>query len=197
MLTFLLGGARSGKSTLAVQMAERQELPVTYLATAEPFDDDLRNRVARHRAERPPHWTTVECPVELPTAVHGVTDDQFLIVDCLTVWLANLFVHLGDHDHDHDNDHDHDFADIADIAYIADIAGRGRALDAALRARRGPTVVVSNEVGLGVHPDSALGRVYRDELGRLNQLVAGGAHTTLLLVAGKALRLDDPWEFLP
>jgi adenosyl cobinamide kinase/adenosyl cobinamide phosphate guanylyltransferase len=57
--------------------------------------------------------------------------------------------------------------------------------------------VVSNEVGLGVHPDSALGRVYRDELGRLNQLVAGGAHTTLLLVAGKALRLDDPWEFLP
>jgi adenosyl cobinamide kinase/adenosyl cobinamide phosphate guanylyltransferase len=185
MLTFLLGGARSGKSTLAVQMAERQELPVTYLATAEPFDDDLRDRVARHRAERPPHWTTVECPVELSTAVHAVTDDQFLIVDCLTVWLANLFVHLGDHDHDHDTPD------------IADIAGRGRALDAALRARRGPTVVVSNEVGLGVHPDSALGRVYRDELGRLNQLVAGGAHTTLLLVAGKALRLDDPWEFLP
>ena len=178
MLTFLLGGARSGKSTLAVQMADRQELPVTYIATAEPFDDDLRARVERHRAERPPHWTTVECPVELPAAVNAAPHDEFLIIDCLTVWLANLFVHLGD----------------ADIAAIAD---RERALVAALQARRGPTVVVSNEVGMGVHPDSPLGRVYRDELGRLNQLVADGAHTTLLLVAGKALRLDDPWEFLP
>jgi adenosyl cobinamide kinase/adenosyl cobinamide phosphate guanylyltransferase len=178
MLTFLLGGARSGKSTLAVQMAERQALPVTYLATAEPFDDDLRDRVERHRAERPPHWTTVECPVELSTAVQTIADDQFLIVDCLTVWLANLFVHFGD-------------------TGIDRIADRGRALSEVLHARSGPTVVVSNEVGMGVHPDSPLGRVYRDELGRLNQLVAGGAHTTLLLVAGKALRLDDPWEFLP
>jgi adenosyl cobinamide kinase/adenosyl cobinamide phosphate guanylyltransferase len=157
-------------------MAERQELPVTYIATAEPFDEDLRARVERHRAERPPHWATIESPVELPAAVHAVPADQFLIIDCLTVWLANLFVHVVD---------------------VEAIAERGRALVNTLQARRGPTVVVSNEVGMGVHPDSSLGRVYRDELGRLNQLVAGGAHTTLLLVAGKALRLDDPWEFLP
>jgi adenosylcobinamide kinase / adenosylcobinamide-phosphate guanylyltransferase len=179
-VTFLLGGARSGKSTLAVRMAERQQLPVTYMATAEPFDDDLRARVERHRAERPPHWSTVECPVELPEAVNAVPDDQFLIIDCLTVWLANLFVHL----------------DISDLLDVGALAERGRTFVAALEARRGPTVVVSNEVGMGVHPDSALGRVYRDELGRLNQLVADVAHTTLLLVAGKALRLDDPWEFL-
>jgi adenosylcobinamide kinase/adenosylcobinamide-phosphate guanylyltransferase len=176
MHTFLLGGARSGKSTLAVQMAERQPLPVTFVATAEPFDDDLRDRVERHRAERPPHWTTVECPVELAAAVRAVPDDQFLLVDCLTVWLSNLFEHMADTDR---------------------IQACVRELDDVLRARRGPTVVVSNEVGMGVHPDSALGRVYRDELGRLNQLVAAGSQVTLLLVAGKAVRLEDPWEFLP
>ena len=102
-------------------------------------------------------------------------DDGFLIVDCLTVWLGNLFTHVAD---------------------VEQIAARARDLEAALRARRGATVVVSNEVGMGVHPDSSLGRVYRDELGRLNQLVAAGAQLTLLLVAGKALRLEDPWEFL-
>jgi adenosyl cobinamide kinase/adenosyl cobinamide phosphate guanylyltransferase len=176
MLTFLLGGARSGKSTLGVQIAEQQPLPVTYVATAEPFDDDLRDRVERHRAERPAQWTTVECPLELAAAIRAVPDHRFLIVDCLTVWLGNLFVHVVDSEQ---------------------IATRARDLDAALRARRGPTVVVSNEVGMGVHPDSPLGRVYRDELGRLNQLVAAAADTTLLLVAGRALRLEDPWEFLP
>jgi adenosyl cobinamide kinase/adenosyl cobinamide phosphate guanylyltransferase len=176
MRTFLLGGARSGKSTLAMQIARRQSLPVTYVATAEPFDDDLRDRVERHRAERPEHWTTIECPVELAAAVREVPDDQFLIVDCLTVWLGNLFVHVVD---------------------PGQIELRARALDAALQARTGPTVVVSNEVGMGVHPEFPMGRVYRDELGRLNQLVAASAHFTLLVVAGKALRLVDPWEFLP
>jgi adenosylcobinamide kinase/adenosylcobinamide-phosphate guanylyltransferase len=176
MLTFLLGGARRGQSTLGVQIAERQPLPVTYVATAEPFDDDLRDRVERHRAERPAQWTTVECPVELAAAIRAVPDDRFLIVDCLTVWLGNLFVHVIDSEQ---------------------IATRAQDLDAALRTRTGPTVVVSNEVGMGVHPDSPLGRVYRDELGRLNQLVAASADTTLLLVAGRALRLEDPWEFLP
>jgi adenosyl cobinamide kinase/adenosyl cobinamide phosphate guanylyltransferase len=176
MFTFLLGGARSGKSSLAMQIAERQPSPVTYVATAEPFDDDLRDRVERHRAERPPHWTTVECPVELATAIREVPDERFLIVDCLTVWLANLFVHVRD---------------------TEEITRHAVELDRALRAREGPAVVVSNEVGLGVHPDSPLGRVYRDELGRLNQLVAAGSQVTLLLVAGKAWRLEDPWEFLP
>ena len=181
MHTFLLGGARSGKSTLAVQMAERQGLPVTYVATAEPFDDDLRDRVERHRAERPPHWTTVECPIELAAAVRAVPDDRFLIVDCLTVWLGNLFVHV---------------TDVTDVTDVEQIAARARDLDAAVRARSGATVIVSNEVGMGVHPESPLGRVYRDELGRLNQLVAASAQVTLLLVAGKALRLEDPWELL-
>jgi adenosylcobinamide kinase / adenosylcobinamide-phosphate guanylyltransferase len=172
MLTLLVGGARSGKSTLALQLAERSGAPVTFVATAEPFDDDLRERVARHRDERPPHWHTVECPVELGAAVRAVPDEHFLVVDCLTVWLANLHHHLPAHD--------------PQVHGLLD----------ALRARRGPTVVVTNEVGMGVHPDTPVGRVYRDDLGRLNQQVAAVAGATLLLVAGRAVRLDDPWELL-
>jgi adenosyl cobinamide kinase/adenosyl cobinamide phosphate guanylyltransferase len=168
----LLGGARSGKSTLAVQMAERQSAPVTVVATAELFDDDLRARVARHRLERPAHWTTVESAVELADAVRAVPDDEFLVVDCLTVWLGNLFAH--------------------GVA----LATATSAFLAAVADRRGHTVVVSNEVGMGIHPETAVGRDYRDELGRLNQEVAAVADATLLLVAGRAVRLHDPWELL-
>ncbi len=178
MLTLLVGGARSGKSTLAVQMAERQNAPVTFIATAEPFDDDLRERVARHREERPAHWHTVECAIELAAAIEATPLDRFLIVDCLTVWLGNLFAHVGD---------------------VPTIAGYGFDTTAALERRRatgGATVVVSNEVGMGIHPETEMGRVYRDQLGRLNQSVAAVADTTLLLVAGRAIRLDDPWELL-
>jgi adenosylcobinamide kinase/adenosylcobinamide-phosphate guanylyltransferase len=172
MLTVLLGGARSGKSTLAVQMAERQPLPVSFVATAEPFDDDLRERVERHRAERPPHWNTVECAVELADAVRAVPADHFLVVDCLTVWMGNLFAHQVERP--------------TAVAALVD----------ALAQRAGDTVVVTNEVGMGIHPETPLGREYRDELGRLNQAVAAIADTTMLLVAGRAVRLHDPWELL-
>lgn len=175
MRTLLVGGARSGKSTLAVQMGERQTAPVTFVATAEPFDDDLRDRVARHRLERPSHWTTVECPVLLHDAIREVPAHHFLVVDCLTVWMGNLFAHLPD---------------------VAARNAAAAALCDALRERAGDTVVVSNEVGMGVHPETVMGREYRDELGRLNQSVAALADTTLLLVAGRAVRLDDPWELL-
>jgi adenosyl cobinamide kinase/adenosyl cobinamide phosphate guanylyltransferase len=172
MLTLLVGGARSGKSSLAVRMGERQLAPVTFIATAEPFDDDLRERVARHREERPPQWHTVECPLELAAAIRAAPADHFLIVDCLTVWLGNLFVH------------------------VIDPSSSIREANEALRARAGATVVVSNEVGMGLHPDTPIGREYRDQLGRLNQLVAAGADATLLMVAGRAVRLTDPWELL-
>ncbi len=177
-LTFLLGGARSGKSTLAVQLGEHHGGAVHVIATAEPFDDDLRERIERHRAERPPAWTTAEVPVELPAAIVDAPADAFVIVDCLTVWLANLFVHVIDPQRR---------------------AQYGQDMVAALRARAAttsPVVVVSNEVGMGIHPDTAMGRDYRDELGRLNQLVATAADTSLLLVAGRALRLENAWNLL-
>lgn len=178
-LTFLVGGARSGKSTLAVQMGEHNGGPVHFIATAEAFDDDLRERIERHRAERPAGWSTAEVPLELADGIADAPAGSVVIVDCLTVWLGNLFVHASAH---------------SERSAAAD------ALVAALRERAvhatAPTVVVSNEVGMGIHPETTMGREYRDELGRLNQAVAAAADRTLLLVAGRALRLDNPWELL-
>lgn len=179
MLTFLIGGARSGKSTLAVQLGEHFGGPVTFVATAEPFDDDMAARVAHHRAERPPNWTTVEEPVALADAIRATPDSSLLIVDCLTVWLANLAVR---------------------VIPPPEMLRSGHDMVDELRARRGrggaPTVVVSNEVGLGIVPADADTRAYRDTLGRINQMVAAAADTTLFMVAGKAMRLDNPWELL-
>ncbi len=176
MLTFLIGGARSGKSALAVEIALRHYGPVVFLATAEPFDDDLRDRIARHRHERPVDWPTVEEPVELAAALSVIDVDALVVVDCLTVWVANLFHHTPD-------------APARERQYAA--------LVRVLAGRDGHTVVVSNEVGLGLVPEHPASREYRDELGRLNQRVAGVAERSLFLVAGQALDLRDPWELLP
>ena len=179
MLTFLVGGARSGKSTLAVQMGEHHGGQVHFIATAEAVDDDLRARIERHRAERPATWTTAEVPVELGAALTATPREALVIVDCLTVWLANLLVHV--------------VGPLQRAEYVDDMVAALRERD---RVAAGPTVVVSNEVGMGVHPETPMGREYRDELGRVNQLVASVADRSLLLVAGRALRLGKPWELL-
>lgn len=177
MLTFLVGGARSGKSTLAMQIAMRHEAAggeVIFVATAEPFDDDLRARIATHRDERP-DWLTIEAPVALASAIDEAPADALVVVDCLTVWMGNLFHHLPD---------------------ASDRTTAVENLLAALTHRAAPTVVVSNEIGLGLVPETSLGREYRDALGRLNQRVATAATRSLFLVAGRALPLSDPWEVL-
>ncbi|MCU1500777.1 MAG: cobP [Ilumatobacteraceae bacterium] len=171
-ITFLVGGARSGKSTLAVEIGVRHVGHVVFVATAVAFDDDMRDRIDRHRDERP-DWPTVEAPVDLAAAVRSAPADALVIVDCLTVWLGNL-LHAG-----------------AD-----DLPTSTAAVIEALTGRSGPSVVVSNEVGMGIHPESDLGRRYRDDLGRLNQSLAAVAATSLLVVAGRAVRLRDPWELL-
>ena len=180
MLTFLIGGARSGKSTLAVQLGERFGGPVTFVATAEAFDDDLAARITRHRDERPSTWTTIEEPVDLAAAVRSVADDSLVIVDCLTVWLANLAVR---------------------VMPTEQILRSAQDMVDELCARRArgaaPAVVVSNEVGMGIVPDNEPSRSFRDELGRVNQLFAAAADTTLLLVAGRAVKLESPWDVLP
>jgi adenosylcobinamide kinase/adenosylcobinamide-phosphate guanylyltransferase len=180
MLTFLVGGARSGKSTLAVQLGERFGGPVTFVATAEAFDDDLAARIARHRDERPEAWTTIEEPVDLAAAVRAVPDDSMVIVDCLTVWLANLAERVVSSERILSSAHDM-------VGELCARRDRGAA----------PAVVVSNEVGMGIVPDNELSRSFRDALGRVNQLVAAAADTTLLLVAGRAVRLESPGELLP
>ena len=174
--TLLLGGARSGKSRLAVELGRRHDGPVTYIATAPAgADDDLDERIDRHRQERPVAWTTTEVEIELGRALGGA-GESFVIVDCLTLWVSNLL-----------------------LAGVSSAAIEARATAAATVAaeRPAPTVVVSNEVGLGVHPPTELGRTYQDLLGRVNQIWAAAADTTLLTVAGLAVRLTDPWTLLP
>jgi adenosylcobinamide kinase/adenosylcobinamide-phosphate guanylyltransferase len=168
-MVFLLGGARSGKSSLAVELAREWAQPVTVIATAEARDDDMAERIRAHRDERPADWTTVEEPVELERAVAAVPAGIGLVVDCLTLWVANL-VDRGDAD--------------------ADVEEASRAAAAQASRRSGPTVVISNEVGLGVVPATELGRRYRDLLGRVNAEWASVAESAALVVAGRRLPLS-------
>jgi adenosyl cobinamide kinase/adenosyl cobinamide phosphate guanylyltransferase len=176
MLTFLTGGARSGKSSLAVRMAAGSGLPVVFLATARPEgDEEWHERLARHRAERPPGWTTVEESRDLTGAIEGADPQAALVVDCLTLWVANVL------------DAGMDDADVE--------AAAAKAASAAV-ARAGPTIVVSNEVGSSIVPVDPGVRRYRDLLGRVNAAFATAADRAYLTVAGRMLPLLDPADVL-
>ena len=164
MIVLVLGGARSGKSVVGERLATELARggPVTVLATAVVDDDDMAARVAAHRARRPPHWATVEAGPDLLGALAATAGT--VLIDALGTWLA------------------------AGPRLTVDAAG----LCAALVARPDPTVVVSEEVGLGVHPCTEAGRRFRDVLGELNSAVAEVAGEVLLVVAGRALRLEEP-----
>lgn len=165
-MTFLLGGARSGKSRIAQEMAESQSGSLVYLATGQAFDAEMTDRIARHRADRGPRWRTVECPLDLPAALtRAAIPGNIVLVDCLTLWASNLL--LSD----------------------ADIPQSQAALLAALASAKSPVILVSNEVGLGIVPDNALARQFRDAIGRLHQDVAALAQTVLFVAAGLTLRL--------
>jgi adenosyl cobinamide kinase/adenosyl cobinamide phosphate guanylyltransferase len=175
-LLLLIGGARSGKSALAVQLASSSGAPVSYIATATAGDGDMAQRILRHQAERPAAWTTIEAPLEVARAVAALDRAGTVVVDCLTLWISNLV-----------------FDGRSDSA----IEAEAEALAGLLATRAGLSVAVSNEVGLGIHPPSELGRRYRDLLGRCNQMMATRAGRSLFLVAGRALVLHDPLELLP
>lgn len=168
-LTVLLGGARSGKSTLALHRASCSGAPVVFVATGTAGDEEMAVRIARHRAERPAQWTTVEEPLELASALAACPAKACVVVDCLSLWVANA---MGRDLHDGE---------------IERLAAEAAALAA---GRRAPTIAVSNEVGMGVVPDHPLGRRYRDVLGRVNALWAAVATEALLVVAGRVLRLE-------
>jgi adenosyl cobinamide kinase/adenosyl cobinamide phosphate guanylyltransferase len=148
---------------------------VTFIATGEAGDDEMRERIARHRAERPPGWRTVEAPVRLEDAVAGVDDDACLLVDCLSLWVANVM------------------QDEAGLDRLHARSGHAAALAA---GRSGLTIAVSNEVGMGIVPVTPLGRDYRDALGRVNATWAAAAEIALLVVAGRALPLVSAGELL-
>ena len=162
----VLGGARSGKSRLADRLGRQAGTHVTFIATATPDDGEMAERIARHRSSRPTDWSTVEAPLELRAAISSVPKSDFVIVDCLTLWVSNL-MGLGQTPEE--------------IRAVAADAAR------TLARRRG--VVVTNEVGLGIVPANALARVYRDVLGAVNVTFADCAERSLLMVAGRALEL--------
>lgn len=163
-LVFVLGGARSGKSAFAEARIATAPGPWTYIATAQAWDEEMRTRIAAHQARRAANWINVEAPDALPAAIAAAQPDAPLLVDCLTLWLTNRM--------------------LAD----ADLARDRADLVSALAARRALTLVVSNEVGLGIVPDNALARRFRDAAGVLHQTVAAGAGEVHLIVAGLSIR---------
>src|SRR5712671_2016710 len=162
----LLGGARSGKSALAVRLAIESGRPVTVIATATAGDEEMTERILRHRASRSASWKTVEEPVDLLRAIRSVETGDFLVVDCLTLWVTNL---LGA------GHEESEFEGLIEPV-VRELSGR-----------RG--VVVSNEVGMGIVPANELARRFRDVLGFVNTRFASGAERAVLMVAGRALEL--------
>ena len=161
----VLGGARSGKSRHAQELAEATGPRRTYLATAEARDDEMAARIAQHQAERGEGWQTLEAPLDMPRVLGTVADSDVVLVDCLTLWLTNVM--LGERD----------------------VETATEALVAALDAAQQPVILVSNEVGLGLVPETPLGRAFRDAQGRLNQRMAEEVEEVRFVAAGLPLVL--------
>lgn len=178
MLTFILGGARSGKSSYAERLATEHGGPVLYVATARAWDADMAARIRRHQADRPAHWRTLEAPLGVGAAVTdwlAAADEKpaVILVDCLTLLGNNVVASLPE-----------DLRpEVAEEALAPEIA----ALTECIAASGIDWIVVSNEVGLGIVPPYALGRAYRDALGRANQRMAAVADRVLFMVAGLPL----------
>ena len=163
---FVIGGARSGKSRYAQARAEATGLAPVFIATAQAFDDEMRDRIARHQADRGMEWETVEAPLDLAEAIKlHASAERVVLVDCLTLWVTNLM--LEDHD----------------------IPAAVRALLAAITIAEGTIILVSNEVGFGIGPENQLARRFRDEVGFLHQSMAACAEEVQLVCAGINLRL--------
>nr|WP_249218952.1 bifunctional adenosylcobinamide kinase/adenosylcobinamide-phosphate guanylyltransferase [Loktanella sp. SALINAS62] len=164
-VTFVLGGASSGKSVWAEQCVIGTNLPRIYLATAQAFDDEMRAKVAQHRHQRGPDWTTVEEPLEIPQVLRDQSAGAIVLLDCVTLWLSNVLLAGRDTD-----------------AACADLL-------AAVATVPGPLVIISNEVGMGIVPDNALSRRFRSAQGRLNRDLAASADTVVAVMAGLPLAL--------
>lgn len=158
-ITLILGGARSGKSRLAEQLAAERQGNLVYIATAEAWDDEMRQRIAEHIARRGERWRTVEAPLDIVIP----NESGAVLIDCLTLWLSNL-MHAG-----------------------RDVTAETDRLAQALKAARVPVLLVSNEVGLGIVPQNKLARDFRDHQGRLNQTIAAVADHVIFMAAGLPL----------
>lgn len=163
---FVLGGARSGKSRYAQTRAEALDGELVFVATGQAFDEEMAERIARHRDDRGPRWITVEAPIELAAAIRDESrEDRVLLIDCLTLWTSNL------------------------LLAERDIPAATTELVASIHEAAGPLILVANEVGLGIVPDNALARRFRDEAGRVNQRVAAAVDGVMFVAAGLPLKL--------
>ena len=159
-LTLVIGGARSGKSRLAERLITATGRPRTYIATAQPFDAEMQDRIARHRTDRGPDWATIEAPLDIAAALCGCDPGGAVLIDCATLWLTNVLLAGQDLDATSHN------------------------LVGVLANSPAPVVVVSNEVGWGIVPDNALARQFRDAQGRLNQMIAARSGLVVGVMAG-------------
>jgi adenosyl cobinamide kinase/adenosyl cobinamide phosphate guanylyltransferase len=169
-LTVLLGGARSGKSSAAQWLADAVHRRVVYIATATAGDNEMAERINRHRSERPADWTTIEEPTQLDAAIGSVSDGETIIIDCLTLWLTNM---MG----------------AGETESIILASAEATAANAARRS--GETIAVTNEVGLGLVPPNPMAREFRDIAGRVNRLWVRHSHRAGFVVAGRILRLEE------
>jgi adenosyl cobinamide kinase/adenosyl cobinamide phosphate guanylyltransferase len=160
-LVVLLGGARSGKSALAVRLAVDARAPVTFVATGEGRDEEMATRIELHRRERPVGWATVEEPLDLRAALESAPAGSTVVIDCLSLWVANLLEHGREPE---------------DLAAFA-------------ASRSDLTIAVSNEVGLGIVPANELARHFRDVLGRVNAAWVAASHEAFFCIAGRSIPL--------
>lgn len=173
--TLILGGARSGKSRFAQQLAEGEKGRLIYIATAGAYDAEMAERVERHRQDRGERWETVEEQIGLAGVIERCSSDgAVLLVDCLTLWLSNVML-----------------AGWTEEGQAASVHAAMENLAGALGRQAGHVILVSNEVGSGIVPETPLGRSFRDEAGRLNQMVAAKADAVALVVAGLPLWLKN------
>ena len=171
---FITGGARSGKSSFAEQTAQTFGAPLCYLATAQSRDDEMGQRIGKHRQRRGEAWHTVEEPLQLAQALID-NDDTYhvILIDCLTLWLSNLLMqheYLGAKAEERI---------LEDVLHLAE----------ALRGMKTPVVIVSNEVGMGIVPENKLARMFRDIAGQANQIIAAAADQAWLVASGLPLKL--------
>jgi len=185
-LILILGGARSGKSAFAERLAASSGQPVAFIATATASDDEMRARIARHRASRPRDWHTLEEPLDLASAVRQASElADVLLLDCITLWLGNVLLQESGHPEKDNEAEFHTASKLFDERALKEI----EALLAVVKslAPRKTLIAVTNEVGLGIVPAYPLGILYRDTLGYVNQRLAQAADRVYLMVAGIAI----------
>jgi adenosylcobinamide kinase/adenosylcobinamide-phosphate guanylyltransferase len=166
-LTLITGGARSGKSSFAERLASTRGGAVLFVATAEARDEDMTARIAKHQADRPPHWRTLEAPLYVAHALTQAEPAPLVLLDCVTLWVTNLLLREG--------------------ATWEQAEAELDALLAWYRAQSADVIVVTNEVGLGIVPADRLSRTFRDWLGLFNQRLAAAADVVYLMVSGLAV----------